>query len=329
MFTPDLFSEMVDAGIDFLTYRKGKTKKEPAGAFCEQSFIEDGIEHTYDLADRGIRLKLTKKVKCAKTLHCRQVTRRRAGGRQTQIVTSRTAVAAAEIAHRMFARWRQENYFRYGRAHFALDALDSYAAVPDDPQRSVPNPARKVAQARLRKARAALAHAEAAIGAAASANEESRRPTMRGFKIANAELTRAAEQARSEVAHLEEAVRATPTRLALVDVRPEASVLDEECKLLTHAIRLSTYNAESALVRMLAPHFRIAEARALLREAFNSAGDLEVINKTIQVRIDPLSALRRTRALAALCDELNGAETRYPGTDLVLRFSVNEPPGIP
>jgi hypothetical protein len=328
-WSPDLFADMTAAGIHFLTYRKGKTKKEPAASFVAQTFVEDGVEHSYDLADRGIRLKLTKKVNGAKTIRCRQVTRRRPGGRQTQIVTSRTDVGAAEIAHRMFARWRQENYFRYGREHFALDALDSYASAPDDAERSVPNPARKVAQARLRKARAALAQREAAIGVAASGNEESKRPTMRGFKIANAELTRAADAARAEVARLEAEVRATPTRLALGDVRPEATVLDEERKLVTHAIRMSTYNAESALARMLAPHFRIDEARALLREAFNSAGDLEVVNGTIEVRIDPLSAPRRTRALAALCDELTLAKTRYPGTDLVLHFSVKDLPGIP
>jgi len=105
-------------------------------------------------------------------------------------------------------------------------------------------------------------------------------------------------------------------------------VLDEERKLVTHAIRMSTYNAESALARMLAPHFRIDEARALLREAFHSAGDLEVVNGTLQVRIDPLSAPRRTRALAALCADLTATETRYPGTNLVLHYSVKERPGI-
>ena len=228
----------------------------------------------------------------------------------------------------MFARWRQENYFRYARQHFALDALDSYECAPDDPNRSVPNPARKVAQARLREARGALARAEAALGAATSANEESKRPTMPGSKIANAELTGALDEARNEVSRLEEEVRATPTRLPLQDVRPEATVLDEERKLVTHAIRMSTYNAESALARMLAPHFPIDEARALLREAFNSAGDLEVVDGALHVRIDPLSAPRRTRALAALCAELTAAETRYPGTDLVLRFSVKDRPGI-
>ena len=44
----------------------------------------------------------------------------------------------------MSSRWREENYFRYARTHFALDALDSYAAVPDHPDRLVPSPAKKV-----------------------------------------------------------------------------------------------------------------------------------------------------------------------------------------
>ena len=48
-----------------------------------------------------------------------------------------------------------ENYFRYGRTRFAQDALDSYAATPDDPDRKVPNPTRKTAAARIRQAEAA------------------------------------------------------------------------------------------------------------------------------------------------------------------------------
>jgi hypothetical protein len=33
----------------------------------------------------------------------------------------------------MFERWTQENFFRYMRQHFALDALLTYAVEPADP----------------------------------------------------------------------------------------------------------------------------------------------------------------------------------------------------
>ena len=57
--------------------------------------------------------------------------------------------------------------FGYGRAHFpldaldALDALDTYAVTPDDPDRKVPNPAKKKAAA-VKTAKKNLADAQAA-----------------------------------------------------------------------------------------------------------------------------------------------------------------------
>ena len=293
-WSPELFDEMVEAGFNFMTYRKGKVTKEPARAFSEQAYTDDhGVAHPYDLADRRIRLRLKKKTGGKKTLLCRQMVRRTATRHQAQIVTSLMGRPAAELAFFMFNRWRQENYFRYARAHFCLDGLGSYQAASDDPERSVPNPARKALQAKLRRARASLSSAEAKVGAAAASNIEARRPAMRGVKIANAGLRRAVTEARAEaraeVERLEEELQRTPTRLPLSAVRPEASVLDEERKLVTHAIRMATYNAESALARLLAlgRHFPMDEARALLREAFNTPTDLEVAGSTLVVHLDP------------------------------------------
>lgn len=50
-----------------------------------------------------------------------------------------------EMCWPLTSRRREENYFRNARARFALDALDSYAAAPNDPGRLVPNPAKKAA----------------------------------------------------------------------------------------------------------------------------------------------------------------------------------------
>src|SRR6266516_6630429 len=68
---------------------------------------------------------------------------------------------APGVIYRMTCRWREESYFRYGRAHFAPGALDSYATVPDDPRRLVPNPAKKTAAAAVTAAKNAAAKAEA------------------------------------------------------------------------------------------------------------------------------------------------------------------------
>ncbi|KJF16390.1 hypothetical protein AXFE_27700 [Acidithrix ferrooxidans] len=189
----------------------------------------------------------------------------------------------------------------------------------------VPNPAKKTAQADLRKARLALSQAEAAIGIAL---EESKRTSLVKFKTQNAELTAITEKARSEVDRLGQEVHDIPTRVPLNSIRPEAVLMDEERKLVTHAIRMSTYKAESALARMIAPICPMDEARALLREAFNCAGDLQIVDGALEIRIDPLSAPRRTSVLVSLCEQLTSSKTCYPETNLVMRFSVKDRPGI-
>lgn len=76
--------------------------------------------------------------------------------------------------------------------------------------------------------------------------------------------------AQADLAKAKKTSRNTPTHLPLGDVRPRSRRLETERKLLTHAIRMSAYNSESALARLLRPHYSRGddEARALLREAF-------------------------------------------------------------
>ncbi len=69
------------------------------------------------------------------------------------------------------------------------------------------------------------------------------------------------------------------------------------------------------------------EACALIREALTTSGDITPRDRTLHVRLDPLTAPRRTRALAVLCAQLNDTQTRYPGTTLTLRYEVKEHPG--
>lgn len=99
-----------------------------------------------------------------------------------------------------------------------------------------------------------------------------------------------------------------------------------ERKRIHDAIRMATYNAETALARLLAPHYPRAddEARSLLREAMRSPADLQEVGDEFHVRVNPLSAPRRSQAIAAVCADLNSTDTTYPGTELVLRYSVKD-----
>jgi hypothetical protein len=85
--------------------------------------------------------------------------------------------------------------------------------------------------------------------------------------------------AQDDLATAQTASRATPSHLPLGQVRPGSRLLETECKLLTHAIRMSAYTTESALARLIRPHYSRGqdEARALIREAFTLSGDLQII----------------------------------------------------
>ena len=281
----------------------------------------DGRSVAYLLADQEVRL-------LGGALRVRQVTRRSADGHLTPILTSRRDLTAFEVAARMFDRWRQENFFKYLRAEYALDALVDYGVVPDDPTRDVPHPRRRELDGQLRQARADLARLSTEYGAEAFLNPEHVRPTMRGFKIAHGALARQIRAALQRVAALEDARGKLPHRVPVGDVVPGAVIrLAPERQLLTSLLKMVAYQAESDLVRLLAPHYRRVEdeGRALIQAALAGAADLIVSDTELRVVLAPLSAPHRTRALAALCADLDRADTRFPGTRLRLRYAVAGP----
>jgi prepilin-type processing-associated H-X9-DG protein len=104
-FSPKLFQQIIAAGFDLLTYRKGRHRRIPRSRFVSHTARCGGRKVSYVLADQEVRLLKGK-------LRLRQVTRRMENGHQTAILTSRRDLAASHVAYRMFDRWRQENFFK-------------------------------------------------------------------------------------------------------------------------------------------------------------------------------------------------------------------------
>ena len=338
-YSPHVFTEIITAGFDLLTYFKGSWARCAVADFTTVDYpAPDGGRLSYQLAERSIDLPVpgrhpnaTEPATAAGTLTLRLIIRRSPDGHQTPILTNRADLSAAQIAYRMSNRWRQENYFKYAREHFCLDALDSYADHEDDLERLVPNPAKARAAGHVAAARADLinAHADMADALDNAAAKAGQRGNG-GTATVDPAASHALHAAQHDLAAANKTSRTTATHLPLRDVRPGSRLLETERKLLTHAIRMSAYNSESALARLLRPHYSRGddEARALLREAFTLSADLHIIGDTLHVRLDPASAPRRSKALAALCTELTATKTRYPDTDLTLHYSVKNHPGL-
>jgi len=188
---------------------------------------------------------------------------------------------------------------------------------------------KKKARDAVERARTGLSAAEASLAAAVeNATVRAGQPANNGHAVVDPAAATGLATAQERLGQASAQSRATPTHLPLGQVRPDARLLDEERKLITHAIRMSAYNAESILARMLHDHYARAddEARALIREAFTLSGDIDIRNDQLHVRLDPATAPRRSRALAALCQQLTATETTYPGTDLRIVYSVKNHP---
>jgi transposase len=320
-YSPKLFQQIIDSEFDLLTYRKGRCRPIARKSFHPCRTRQDGRTVTYVLADQEVRLSKGK-------LRLRQVTRLAEDGHQTPILTSRRDLPAAQVAYRMFERWRQENFFRYLREEYALDALAEYAAVPDDPTREVPNPAWAAVDAQLRQTRAQMDRLQAEYGLEALTSLERQRPTMRGFKIAQGKLGQKIWNVLQKMLQLEKRRAAVPRRVPVQDaINGPVVKLAPERKHLTNLIKMLAYQAESDLLRLVAPHYRRAddEGRTLLQAALASAADLEVTKTELRVTLAPQSSPHRTRAIAALCEELNQSKTIFPGSRLLLRYAVREP----
>jgi len=204
-WSPKLFTTMIKDGFDVLTYRKGRCRRINERRFIRRRAVFDGRSVDYLLHDQPVRFLKGK-------LRLLQVTRLCDGGHQTNVITSRWDLGDVEVAYRMFERWRQENFFKYMREEFLLDALVDYQIEPEDPTRTIPNPERRALDKEIRTARADLARLECEYGAAAANNAERHRPTMRGFKIAHGSLGKQLREARARNAAPRSAPRCSQAR---------------------------------------------------------------------------------------------------------------------
>lgn len=293
----------------------------------------DGVWREYTICDRPrvrvgrLPAKKTHRRKRDKAkkryLWMREVRVLRDDGRQTPILTNRQDLSAVMVAYRIFLRWRQENYFKYMAEEFALDALAEYGAEDVPETIDCRNPQWLRLTRGLKEARAEVKRLESELGKEAEANAEAARPTMRGFKIAHAELREQLHQAEAKVEQLLRKRKNIPARIPACDRK----MLKVKKKLIADTIKMAAYQVETQLLGMLQDHYARAddEGRTLLHAAFQSPARLEVATGELRVTIAAQSSPHRTAALSALCEQLDALAVSFPGTHLRLRLAVQAP----
>ena len=326
-WSAELFAALVQDGVHIVTYRRPACEELPPESFILVNVPgRDGEAwrlHDAEVVVSGAML--PGEDGQPGPLRLRQITRLREDGTQTQVVTSRRDLPAAEVLQRLFGRWRQENFFKYMKQEFALDGLAGYDLGEFGADTDCPNPEHKRIGRRIEAVNKKLRRHEAQLGAFTAAAPTPWYRSLAGHKRSHAELV-------AEIADLnrqrEALLRQKAETPARVPARECWERLCPEKKLITDTVKMTAYQVETAMLALLPGDFRKRrdEGRALVAAAMQTPADIEPSATELHVRLHPLANPRRTRALAALCDRLNEADARFPGTDLRLRYAVLDAP---
>ena len=320
-----LFNWLVEQGLDFITYQRGEVHLDDK-QFARREVRWDGQRVRFHIAEDAVTV--------GESGPWRRVVIR-TPGHQRPILTSldEEVIATGRVAALMLTRWRQENFFKYARAHLGLDVLTTYAAETAV-DHEVPNPAVKAATAELKRLRNAAQKLRAALGRALVLDTDQPPSTDRSSSRARrtphiAPTTRAAliTQLQALEVQLEETksqLRSLPARVPLSSLGPLPQVPRLERKLITDVVKIAAYNAQSWLADRLARHYtNTNDVHDLLRSFAQLSGTLiRQSDGSLRVRLEPPDLPLHRRALAGLCADLNVRHPVFPGTDRRLHYEV-------
>ena len=146
----------------------------------------------------------------------------------------------AQAAGALFSRWSQENFFKYMRQEFNLDASPTHVLKPADPEARVVNPVRREVEKVIRRLRSRIAGMHGRIARARKPREREKR---------QAELA----QLDREIEDLKATRKSLPTHVRVADL-PEGEalhMLPVEERLLLDIIRMIAYRAETRMMQPL------------------------------------------------------------------------------
>lgn len=326
-YSPELFDQMRQKRIAVLTYHKFPKQDWSNAEFSPHSVqLSGGETLTLKLAERGTQL--------SNKLWVREIRKLTDSGHQTPILTTNFQAPLTALAVSLFARWSQENFFRYMREHYSLDRLVEYGTEPVPDAISVVNPHWRKLDSQIRSKTGQRYRLTAQFGALAL-SEQPGESELQGYQQRKGQLQEQIQHLDREIDTLKQQRRQTPHHIPVKSL-PEQdrfTRLRTERKHFVDTIKMIGYRAETSLASLLREHLaRSDDARVLLRQLFQNEVDLvpDSANHTLIVRLHHFTQATHDQAIAQLCTTLNETQTVFPGTNLKLIFEIGSskiPPG--
>ena len=319
-YSPEFFEQMRKKRIAILTYHKFPQDDWRSEEFVAHSVeLAGGETVTLQLAERGTQL--------SNELWLRDIRKLTESGHQTSILTTNFQATIPTLAASLFARWSQENFFRYMREHYSLDRLIEYGTEPIPDAISVVNPQWRKLDSQIRS-QAGKRHRLAAQFGALALSEESSEAEIDRFQQRKGQLREEIQSRDLEIDKLKQIRKSTPHHVAVKELPEEDRFtrLRTERKHFIDTLKMIAYRAESSMASLLREHLARGgnDARALLRQIFQTDADLtpDLVAGTLTVKLHHLTQAIHDQAIEKLLDDLNATQTVFPGTKLTLVFKL-------
>jgi len=318
-YSPDLFEELQQRRIAVLSYHRYPKGDWEAGEFQEHTVeLVNGEQVKIQLAERETRL--------PKGLLIREVRKLSEQSRQISLVTTHRRLEIGALAASLFARWAQENYFRYMRQHYALDALVERGSQAVSDAEVAVNPAWRTLNNEVRKRHDALRKARARFAAVSLTGPLSSDEVAR-YQAGQAQQQEKIEHLEGELSEIKQRRKNTDHHIPVKDLpeKDRFTRLLPERKHFLDTIKMISYRAETSMVSILREKMtRADDARALLLQIFNTGIDLvpDLQAQTLTVKLHHLAQAAHDQAACHLCEQLNETQTTFPDTQLRLIFQV-------
>ncbi len=315
--------------IACMTYLKSPGAEWPESEFrVVPTRAADGQAMDMELAERGIWFGNDKE-----GLWCREfrrLRRGRHGNHQTAIVGTDYTCSLEQAAPAMFARWGQENFFRYMLAEFGLDLLADHATERFPCRIPVLNPQWRSLDTECRTLRGKIAAEKGRLSDLVLEERDMKPGPMEAWMERKAAIVDglADLDGRLDAARLSR--RKTPKHIPFDELPAESRFerLAPTRKLVLDTVRMIAYRAETALAALARPQLASPEeARSMVKALFNTAADLrpDPQRKELHILLHPLAEPRLNRMAEAVLVPLNEAQFTYPGTELRMVYQMLTP----
>lgn len=321
-YSPPFFQRMWHKRIACLSYHKHPQGDWPAEEFhaCPVP-LASGEVVEMPLAERGLHL--------SAVLWLREIRKLTAGGHQVALLSTDYCRPMAALAGALFARWSQENFFRYMMEHYALDRMIAYGTEPIPDRTRVVNPASRELEGQLRSTRGHLNRRMAEFGALSLDTPLDARQVER-WEQQKAALQEPIVALHAQIEQLKKRRKEVARHIEIKDLPASARFqrLARDSKQFIDTIKMIAYRAETAMVHVLRDTMaRRDDARRLLCALYSNDADLipDPPTGTLSIRLHHLANRSTDAALHHLCAQLNATETVFPGTNLRLVYELVSP----